>query len=566
MNKTIIININGIVFHIEEDAYDVLKNYMTDVKRHFMDSADSLEITTDIENRIAEMFTEILARESKQVIVDQDVRAVIAQMGTIEDFASVDEDGDPIPNTQAFQGRATGRRLFRDSEKHLLGGVCSGIANYFNIKAVWVRLLFVLITFAFFTGALIYLILWIVVPRAVSRADRMAMKGEPLDLQGFARNFEYELRSVQGTAAALNTTAQPLAYKTRDFVSDFFHHLAAFIRTAGKTIIKLIGIAIMLMSIGVLIALTIAVFTFFAFGNTNISHVFPFNTINHDYNVPFMIGGYLVLGLPLLAIALGMVRLVFNRYTMSRSSWLSALIIWVAAIMMVTYYTVAVFADMRASAKYSQTINIAPDSVYHLKINDVKYLSRLDSERLDLNKQFAGKIINDEGDGDMNALTNISLVIERADINQPQLVESFKARGKNEDDALKNTTNINYHFEQQGATLLFDRHMTLTQNKWRDPEVRLTLKLPLKTKVIIESKMNRLLDDVDVHECKADNNKKDAESATFVMTDTGLHCWIDSLGGVAPAINPVLKRDTINNEVQPEAPEHPAKHQKHKHH
>src|SRR5471030_1482158 len=92
MNKTIIININGIVFHIEEDAYEVLKNYMTDVKRHFMDSADSLEITTDIENRLAEMFNEILARDNKQVIVEADVHAVIAQMGTVEDFASADED------------------------------------------------------------------------------------------------------------------------------------------------------------------------------------------------------------------------------------------------------------------------------------------------------------------------------------------------------------------------------------------------------------------------------------------------------------------------------------------
>ena len=86
MNKTIIININGIVFHIEEDAYEILKNYMTDVKRHFMNSADSLEITTDIENRIAEMFSELLEKENKQVIVDQDVASVIEQMGTVADF------------------------------------------------------------------------------------------------------------------------------------------------------------------------------------------------------------------------------------------------------------------------------------------------------------------------------------------------------------------------------------------------------------------------------------------------------------------------------------------------
>ena len=86
MNKTIIININGIVFHIEEDAYEILKNYMTGVKRHFSNSADSLEITTDIENRIAEMFSEILAKENKQVIVEQDVAAVVEQMGSVEEF------------------------------------------------------------------------------------------------------------------------------------------------------------------------------------------------------------------------------------------------------------------------------------------------------------------------------------------------------------------------------------------------------------------------------------------------------------------------------------------------
>src|ERR1700744_3646243 len=94
MNKTIIININGIVFHIEEDAYEILKNYMTDVKRHFSNSADSLELTTDIENRIAEMFNELLIRENKQVIIEQDVNAVVEQMGTVADFENADNDAD----------------------------------------------------------------------------------------------------------------------------------------------------------------------------------------------------------------------------------------------------------------------------------------------------------------------------------------------------------------------------------------------------------------------------------------------------------------------------------------
>src|ERR1700753_3533969 len=105
MNKTIIININGTVFHIEEDAYEVLKNYMTDVKRHFADAEDSFEITTDIENRIAEMFTEILNNEAKQVIVTADVNTIIAQMGTVEDFGSpADEPETKYQAHQTFTG------------------------------------------------------------------------------------------------------------------------------------------------------------------------------------------------------------------------------------------------------------------------------------------------------------------------------------------------------------------------------------------------------------------------------------------------------------------------------
>jgi len=114
MNKTIIININGIVFHIEEEAYEILKNYMTDVKRHFSNSADSLEITTDIENRIAEMFAELLAKDNKQVIVEQDVNAVIEQMGSVADFENADEE--EKPRTNPFASTAETRRLFRDPD------------------------------------------------------------------------------------------------------------------------------------------------------------------------------------------------------------------------------------------------------------------------------------------------------------------------------------------------------------------------------------------------------------------------------------------------------------------
>src|SRR5690606_19432025 len=129
MNKTIIININGIIFHIEEDAYEVLQNYMTAVKRHFGYSTDSNEIVGDIENRIAEMFSERITPQ-KAVIVMADVNEVITQMGDISDFEDFDEaaEGDPSGyNDPKYQSASysESRGLFRDPDDKVIGGVCS---------------------------------------------------------------------------------------------------------------------------------------------------------------------------------------------------------------------------------------------------------------------------------------------------------------------------------------------------------------------------------------------------------------------------------------------------------
>lgn len=123
MNKTIIININGIVFHIEEDAYEVLRSYMSEVKRHFSYSPDSEEIVTDIENRLAEMFNESLAVDQKQVIVLADVQFVTGTMGNVNEFDIDDEDEDEDRMSRS------GRKLFRDADENILGGVCAGMGT-----------------------------------------------------------------------------------------------------------------------------------------------------------------------------------------------------------------------------------------------------------------------------------------------------------------------------------------------------------------------------------------------------------------------------------------------------
>jgi phage shock protein PspC (stress-responsive transcriptional regulator) len=546
MNKTIIININGIVFHIEEDAYEILKSYMTDVQRHFMNSADSLEITTDIENRIAEMFNEILLKEGKQVVVLQDVQKVVEQMGSVEDFESV-EDGSKPGTQNAFNYGPASRRLFRDPDDRLVAGVCAGVANYFDLNAVWVRLIFAFLLAFAGSGFILYVILWIVVPKAVTRADRMAMKGEKLNLQGFKNNFEEELSGVRGNLANFSNEARPFIYKTRDFAGDFFNHFGNFLGGAGKVIIKLLGISVLIACFGFIIALVVGIIAFTAYGNVGIYHLFPFNIVNEQVNTIFLICGFLMLAIPLMALILLIINLVFKATSISRSTGSVMLLVWIIALSVVIYYTAKVSANFKSGASFSQTISIKPtaDSTYYLKINDVKYLSREDSVRLSIKDKFNGRVILDDHDDDeMNSPGNVEIYVERSDVAQPVLVESFSARGRSYEDALFNARSTTYQFTQQGNILKFNRRLEKPMDMlWRNQELHLTLKVPLNYKIVIDENVNQYVRGANVFDCNTLNKQENATSAKFIMTDNGLQCKVDTL--VLPKITkPIQPADS----------------------
>jgi phage shock protein PspC (stress-responsive transcriptional regulator) len=205
MNKTIIININGIVFHIEEDAYEVLRTYMTGVKRHFAYSADSEEIVTDIENRLAEMFSEKLKQDHKQVIIVEDVEYVTERMGTVDDFDIDEEDPTIRLSTGAFK---TEKKLFRDLDDSIISGVCAGIGHYFDVEPKWIRLI-AIITLFMGIGIPVYIILWLVIPKARTRVDKMAMKGEPINIQSFKKNFDEEIKNLKSGFKTARKEAKP---------------------------------------------------------------------------------------------------------------------------------------------------------------------------------------------------------------------------------------------------------------------------------------------------------------------------------------------------------------------
>ena len=534
MNKTIIININGIVFHIEEDAYEVLKGYMTDVKRHFMNSADSLEITTDIENRIAEMFNELLARENKQVIVEQDVRSVIEQMGTVEDFEKSEQDTEPtFSNT--YYNSADKRRLFRDPDDRILGGVCAGIANYFDIQVVWIRLAFALTFFFAGTGALLYIILWIVVPKAVTRADRMAMKGEKLNLQGFKKNFEEELGSMKGHMSNFGHEARPFVYKARDFTGDFAHHLGSFISGAAKFFLKFIGIMILLTCFGFLIFFTVGFIALLSMGYFEPFHNLPYEMLRHHHADYIFIAAFVAIVIPIISIILLVLKGIFNVGSISRASGTTALAIWLCALGVFIYNVVGIASEFKSHASVIETIALKPASnnIYYIKLNDLKYLSAEDSTRLNIKNLSPNIKVEDDDDNDFDSYyhRNIRLYIETSDSGQPVLIKSSRARGRYYEDAFANARNIKYMFTQQDTLIRFDQRFYGNNDEfWHDEEIDLTLKLPKNAKVVIDRSVDKIAD-FNIRQCNEDNklDPDKVSSATFIMTEGGLQCKVDTL-------------------------------------
>ena len=192
MKKTFTINISGIIFHIDEDAYDKLNRYLESIKSHFKKSESKDEIIADIESRIAEILQERMS-DTKQVVNIKDVDHVTEMMGQPSDFAEADE---PVHEDKESKERTyysrTNKRLYRDPENKMIGGVCGGLGAYFNTDPLWFRLLFVALIIFSGAGLLIYIILWVVVPEAFTTAERLEMRGEAVNVSNIEKSIREE--------------------------------------------------------------------------------------------------------------------------------------------------------------------------------------------------------------------------------------------------------------------------------------------------------------------------------------------------------------------------------------
>ncbi len=191
MKLTLSINLGGYSFNIDDDAYEELRRYLKNLEMHFAGEENSSEILSDIETRMAELFRGKLTAY-KQVITISDIKETISVLGNPEDI----DDSTSTSAKEKFTSPGY-HRMYRDPDKRMLGGVCAGMAAYWNTDMWIMRGIFFVLALAGGLGVLTYIILWVVLPEAKTTAQKIEMKGEPVNIQNIKDSVKKEVETVR---------------------------------------------------------------------------------------------------------------------------------------------------------------------------------------------------------------------------------------------------------------------------------------------------------------------------------------------------------------------------------
>ncbi len=492
MKKTVTINLSGFIFNIDEDAYNKLNEYLTLLKNHFTKQEEGHEIIADIESRITELFKERTG-SSRQVITIEDVEDVIAMLGTPEMIIGEDEEESSDSEEEKQERRKSkhkdNKRFYRDVDNRVLGGVCSGLAAYFDIDPVIIRVLMIILFFAF--GPLLYIVLWIAIPPAKTTAERLRMKGEKINVKNIENSIKEEFESVKENFHKYRKS------KHWDESTDFIHRLIALIGTIIHAVFKIIfaaiGFIIVITGIVLLLSFT-GVFYFDSIGPTgiNISDIWTMFVSPSSVTI-LLTGLFIIIGVPILFILYGIVRFLFGINTRSRIVNSTGFMIWIIGLFFLIGAVVNESLNYRSDGYITENVQLNQITKDTLYVSIKGYDESLEDVTLfDHDYAFDRKF----KDGIIYAYPKIEIV--KNDSPEYELVLKKNARGESKKKAEIIAGEIKYKVEQHDSVLVLPSYFEITkQSKWRIQNLKLILKVPENKSVFLNKDLEYNLDYLD---------------------------------------------------------------------
>jgi phage shock protein PspC (stress-responsive transcriptional regulator) len=520
MKKSIKINLGGLVLHVDDDAYEILRNYLDQLQSRFTQVPGESEILNDIETRMAELFQEKLV-PGKEVINLADVKEVIDIMGEPEEIGEAgDEEAKPIM-PPPLRGR--GRRMYRDPSNQRIAGVCSGLAAYFKIDPLLVRILFVVFTLAYGAGILIYFVLWVGVPEARTAAEKLEMYGEPVNVYNIERQVRQE---YPYDPAAPDYQQQPVRRSSQGtligrFVGAIGRIILVFFKIIGFIIafsFIIAGIAIL----GSMIGLAVSGKAWFINSDWNLNGIGLHEAIGFFVSPTAatigVIGLILLVAIPVVGLIYGVVKVIFRFKARDRVGTIGLSGIW-----FITLIVLIVMA-INEGVQYSSLDRTTTDKeliIPRSKKLIIKSLPYPD----EISQNMGGYGFHSEfwisrENNEVNLLIRPTVRIEYCQDSAANIRIRKTARGANFHNARIYAEEINYTANLQDSIISLDPIYRLSQhNRFHAQEVEVTIWLPAGTIVYLDKSLKDLLYAVQNTE---DTWSGDLVGDSWIMTPEGL--------------------------------------------
>lgn len=344
MKKTLTVNLGGTVFHIDEDAYQLLDKYLSNLRIHFRHEEGSEEIMDDFEMRISELLGERV-RLGYEVITIQQVEEVIKRMGKPEEIFDGEEKTEKEMESDTKKGpemstQTVKRRFMRDPDNRILGGVAGGFAAYMDWDPTAVRIALFLLMFFYGVTIPIYFLLWIIVPMARTATEKLQMRGESITIENIGKTVTDGFEKVSDHVNDYISSGKPRS--TLQKMADAFVNILGMLL---KALLILVGVVTLPVLILVLFVIVVVIFAVILGGGIGLLHgVFPFADWNMLAAFPqsaLVIGtisAILTIGIPILLIVFAVGSQFFHLKPLTPHMRWVLVILFVIALLINIFY------------------------------------------------------------------------------------------------------------------------------------------------------------------------------------------------------------------------------------
>jgi len=519
MDKTININIAGTLFHIDEDAYNILRDYLQALNNRFRNVQGGHETVSDIEARIAEIFRS--QKGTAGAVSVSLVQSMIAIIGKPEEFDSVEAEPDPATYTSAR------KRMYRNPDDTIIGGVCGGIGAYLNTDPVLFRVLFVIFTISFGIGIFIYAVLWLALPCANTDSRKMEMYGS-------SYSAVMAFRKSGGQAAVGQLPSYNKGYyntsRLGSAINELFRAVGRILFIALRILLIVLGICFVLT--GALVMFSFIMLLVFKYPVSISNSGFDMNLIyltdflKYIFNpvlVPWITGiSLLIIIIPMIALIYWGVKMIFWFKAKDAIFSLAAFVLWmllIAALSVILFNEGISFAETAKTS--AQNIFSHKPAILYIKTG--KRLADVSTgKEISFSDEGYNIVINDPAN---ELYIRPYLNVYNSGQNEPRVELRKRSQGRNESDAMKKAEALEYTYTISGDTLILDEYFTIPAGRrWAADNIGINLYLPEKCVIKLDKPSLSLLHSFisrEYYEAEEEADSADF-SDTWVLTEDGL--------------------------------------------